>query len=38
MSKAREQWPHLLEDLPMIDEHQEALKQHWQQLHEDFAI
>ncbi|MFA0534605.1 hypothetical protein AB4528_17615 [Vibrio breoganii] len=38
MSKDREQWPQLLEDLSMIDEHQEALKQHWQQLHGDFVI
>ncbi|OED89103.1 hypothetical protein BCV08_08420 [Vibrio breoganii] len=38
MSKAREQWPQLLEDLSMIEEHQEALKQHWQQLHGDFVI
>ncbi len=38
MSKAREQWPQLLEELPMIEEQKIALKQHWQQLHSDFTI
>ncbi|MDV5172320.1 type II toxin-antitoxin system HipA family toxin [Photobacterium rosenbergii] len=38
MSKARNQWPQLLLELPMIEEHKAALKRHWQNLAGDFSI
>jgi len=38
MTKARELWPSALNNLPMNDEHKEALKTHWSKLHEDFKI
>ncbi|WP_413113963.1 type II toxin-antitoxin system HipA family toxin [Thaumasiovibrio sp. DFM-14] len=38
MSIAREQWPKLLEELPMMDEQKVALKQYWRSLNADFVI
>lgn len=38
VTKAREQWPSLLQQLPMLDEHKEKLVLHWAQLHDDFKI
>lgn len=35
---ARTQWPSLLQQLPMLDEHKEKLSLHWAQLHDDFKI
>ena len=35
---ARAQWPSLLQQLPMLDEHKEKLSLHWAQLHDDFKI
>lgn len=36
--KAREQWPSLLQQLPMLEIHKEKLKLHWERLHTDFRI
>ena len=38
MDKARTRWSHELNHLPMIAEHQEQLRAHWQQLSSDFRI
>lgn len=38
MDKARNRWPQLLQDLPMIEEHKAKLRYHWQRLDADFKI
>jgi serine/threonine-protein kinase HipA len=38
LDKARNIWPQLLTELPMHDEHKNALRLHWAQLHEDFRL
>ena len=38
LKKANALWPEALQTLPMIDEHQAALKAHWARLHKDFSI
>ncbi len=38
IEKARALWPNALEELPMDEEHKEALRKHWGSLHEDFQI
>lgn len=38
MTNARDQWPSLLQQLPMLNEHKEKLKSHWARLHDDFKI
>jgi len=38
MERARELWPIMLDDLPMLDEHKAKLRQHWRLLNQDFKI
>lgn len=38
MDKTRTEWPKLLEELPMHQEHKDILKHHWSQLHDDFRL
>ena len=38
LALAQAYWPQLLETLPMLDTHKQALRQHWQTLHSDFRI
>jgi serine/threonine-protein kinase HipA len=38
IEKARALWPKSLEELPMDEEHKEALRRHWGLLHRDFQI
>ena len=38
MERARELWPTMLNDLPMLDEHKAKLRQHWRLLNQDFKI
>jgi len=38
IEKARALWPKSLEDLPMDEDHKEALRRHWGLLHKDFQI
>ncbi|MGS0695943.1 type II toxin-antitoxin system HipA family toxin [Shewanella sp. 0m-4] len=38
IEKARSMWPEMLEALPMLDEHKEALQSHWQTLSPDFKV
>ncbi len=38
MSKARNEWPELLQELPMAQEHKAELKRHWERLSTDFKI
>lgn len=38
MSLARNNWPELLQSLPMNAEHKAALKMHWSQLSDDFKL
>lgn len=38
LERAKSLWPEALKDLPMIDQHKDTLRQHWQQLHPDFQI
>ena len=38
LKKSKEQWPELLEKLPMLEEHKSQLIEHWQSLHNDFQI
>ena len=35
---AQQQWPNLLATLPMLEEHKQQLRHHWQQLHSDFRF
>ena len=35
---ARAEWPQMLDSLPMLPEHQLALKEHWGALHTNFKI
>jgi len=38
LDKARAIWPQLLDDLPMHQDHKEALRLHWSRLHDDFRL
>jgi len=38
MKKARSDWPDLLTELPMLEDHKVALRLHWQKLNSDFTI
>ncbi|CAI1692654.1 type II toxin-antitoxin system HipA family toxin [Serratia plymuthica] len=38
IDKARTLWPGLLENLPMVAEHQSVLRQHWASLSSDFRL
>lgn len=38
MERARGRWPEFLREAPMIEKHKAALREHWQQLHEDFRL
>ncbi|SDZ98245.1 type II toxin-antitoxin system HipA family toxin [Alkalimonas amylolytica] len=38
ITKARALWPEAIKDLPMNDEHQRQLKEHWRNLPKDFQI
>lgn len=38
INKARSQWPQLLHELPMLDEHKVKLRSHWAALTDDFKI
>ncbi|MGQ4276481.1 type II toxin-antitoxin system HipA family toxin [Pseudidiomarina sp. E22-M8] len=38
LERARDQWPQLLSELPMLDAHKQALITHWQRLHPDFHL
>ncbi|ANS41047.1 type II toxin-antitoxin system HipA family toxin [Serratia inhibens] len=38
IDKARTLWPDLLENLPMVAEHQSVLRQHWASLSSDFRL
>lgn len=38
LDKARSTWPKLLVELPMHQEHKEALRHHWSELHKDFRM
>ena len=38
ISKARDSWPQLLQELPMREAHKEILKEHWSSLSADFRL
>ncbi len=38
LDRARTHWPQTLRELPMLEQHQQQLRRHWQLLHEDFQI
>ncbi len=38
LERARDVWPDMLDELPMLPEHQGVLRQHWKSLSEDFRI
>lgn len=38
VSKARDSWPQLLQELPMREAHKEILKEHWSRLSADFRL
>lgn len=38
MDKARNQWPDLLQELPMLEDHKSALKLHWKRLNRNFKV
>ncbi len=38
MNLAQENWPRMLQDLPMDVGHKDALREHWQSLHADFSV
>ena len=38
MQKARESWPELLEQLPMLEAHKTVLREHWASLSPDFRL
>jgi len=38
LERARDVWPAMLSDLPMLPEHHAVLRQHWQNVHTDFRV
>ncbi|RXS44169.1 type II toxin-antitoxin system HipA family toxin [Idiomarina sp. 29L] len=38
MEQARELWPTMLNELPMLESSKQVLKEHWRELHSDFRI
>ena len=38
IDRARAHWPQALRELPMLEQHKEQLRAHWQRLHMDFRI
>jgi serine/threonine-protein kinase HipA len=38
MEKARDRWDEAIKHLPMNEQHQQALRDHWSRLHKDFQI
>lgn len=38
MKKARDLWPKMLDESPMLEKHKEALRMHWKDLQPDFRI
>lgn len=38
MEQARELWPTMLNELPMLESSKQVLKEHWRKLHADFRI
>ncbi|GLT15892.1 hypothetical protein GCM10007931_28670 [Vibrio algivorus] len=38
LEKARQLWPEMLKDLPMLEEHKALLIKHWTTMHQDFQI
>ncbi len=38
ITSARELWPEMLKDLPMLEQHKDTIKTHWTRLSDDFRI
>jgi len=38
LERARDVWPAMLSDLPMLPEHQAVLRQHWKNVLADFRV